>query len=193
MQNWKVGVVSVDCSSEAVVEVALLVTFISILVTGCLGFCTRGGTPPFRPLPFGMSVVKKLVTLGVFFFDDRKGWNCPLVSATATEWEQIPSDFQFGQLESTEITILFRGHHVWCFSRTILASGSCPGAGATAPSVSRSFFYFYPYPFQARNGDIDKCCNCADISRKPIRRYFYGPIVIAAATELWKSGLCGIG
>ena len=55
------------------VEIALLDTLISILVvTGCFGLRTRGGTPPFRPLPFGMFVVKRLVTLGIFFFADRK-------------------------------------------------------------------------------------------------------------------------
>ena len=55
------------------VEIALLDTLISILVTGCFGLRTHEGTPPFRPLPFGMFVVKRLVTLGIFFFFvDRK-------------------------------------------------------------------------------------------------------------------------
>ena len=114
-EKWKLGVVIVDCSNETeaeVVDVALLDALdISILVvTGCFGFRTSGGTPPFRPLPFGMFEVKRLVTLGVFFFfDDRKSWSCPLVSATATEWEQIPSDFQFGQLESQLKSPFFLG------------------------------------------------------------------------------------
>ena len=70
-EKWKLGVVIVDCSNETeaeVVEVALLDALdISILVVmGCFGFRTRGGTPPFCPLPFGMFVVKRIVTLGVF-------------------------------------------------------------------------------------------------------------------------------
>ena len=65
--QWKLGVVVIaDCSKEVVV-VVLLDTLISILVIGCVGFRTRGGTAPFCPLPFGIFVVNRIVALGVFF------------------------------------------------------------------------------------------------------------------------------
>lgn len=66
-------------------------------------FCLRGGTPPLRPWPLGMPVVASWVMLGCFFFFCTMAMNSesfPLSSATAMEWEHIPSDFQLAQFES---------------------------------------------------------------------------------------------
>ena len=109
-EKWRLGLVA-DCWNETAiegVEAALLDELISILVVaGCFDLRARGGTPPFRPLPFGMLVVNRLVTLGAFFFfSDKNLRSCP---ATATEWEQIPSDFQLGQLESQLKSPFFLG------------------------------------------------------------------------------------
>ena len=58
-------VIIVDCWNAAGAEVVEVASFISILiVTGCFGLYTRGGTPPFRPLPFGMFEVNRRVTFG---------------------------------------------------------------------------------------------------------------------------------
>ena len=70
-ENWMLGVV---CGNETGVEVIRFeslrfASLISILVvTACFCFRTRGGTPPFLPLPFGMFVVNRLVTQGTFLF-----------------------------------------------------------------------------------------------------------------------------
>ena len=63
---------------------------------------------------------------------DRK----KLFEATTTEWEQMPSNFRFGQLALQLKSPFLGGHHVWWY--TILASGSCPSAATMALSVLRS-------------------------------------------------------
>ena len=65
--KWKLGVVVIADCSNVVVEVVLLDTLISILIIGCFGFHTHGGTAPFCLLPFGIFVVNRLVIPGDFF------------------------------------------------------------------------------------------------------------------------------
>ena len=85
---------------EAVREELCLVLNAILVDPGCFCLRTRGDAPPLHPLPFGMLLVKKLLKLGFFFFVDKNFLSFPLVSATATEWEQMPMDFQLGHAES---------------------------------------------------------------------------------------------
>ena len=81
-------------------------TFIATLVHGSVRdgcFLECGGTPPFLPRPLDIVGTARAVIFGTFFFFFTAAKNCanfPLLSATATEWEHKPIDFQFGQLVS---------------------------------------------------------------------------------------------
>ena len=86
---------------------ALISTFV---VADCDGFFDSDAIPPFLPRPLDILMISSLVMTPAFFaFFDRNSISLPLMSATSTQWEQIPIAFQFAQLESQPKSAPFLG------------------------------------------------------------------------------------